>query len=372
SPDAVVVESAPVQPAMISPVIDNLMIGGASLIAFVFFWLFVDKSTSTTAIAWIGFYLSFVVNWPHFMASYQLLYSDYKHLILKKRSFFWAAVVSPILIIAVITAGVLSKNVEVFSLMIQGMYLTVGWHYVKQIYGIAIVSSAVQKRYFDKYEKVFILLNLYSVWAMSWVHANVGLEKRDVDGVSYYGLGLPAEALTIAYAMTALTLVLAIGVMVRKYIRTGQKPTLPSLIAFAAIYCWYIPTIYHPVFFYMIPFFHSLQYMLFIVTLKKNKAKSESLEFGDGPTQRLSFLKSFAGFFAIAGVTGWLSFEYIPKTLDVSMPFDAMVFGPTLWFFAFNIFINLHHYFIDNVIWRGDNEILRTHLVQASQNGGVR
>ena len=35
--------------------------------------------------------------------------------------------------------------------------------------------------------------------------------------------------------------------------------------------------------------------------------------------------------------------------------------------FAFTIFLNLHHYFIDNAIWRGDNELLRKHLVQASQ-----
>jgi len=39
-------------------------------------------------------------------------------------------------------------------------------------------------------------------------------------------------------------------------------------------------------------------------------------------------------------------------------------------FFAFSLFINLHHYFIDNVIWRGDNDYLKTYLVQASQKRG--
>jgi hypothetical protein len=358
------------QPAMISPIIDNLMIGGASLIAFALYWLFVDKTTSVANIAWIGFYLSFIVNWPHFMASYQLLYSDYGHLILKKKSFFWAAVVSPVLIALLIAVGVFAASQDVLSLLAQGMYLTVGWHYVKQIFGTAIVASAVQKRYLDKWEKVFILLNLYSVWAMSWVHANVGFMKGNLDGISYYSLSLPSWAMTAAYSVTAVTLLAAVGVSLMKYIKTGAKPATASLIAYAAIYCWYIPTLYHPVFFYLIPFFHSLQYMLFIVTLKKNKAKAESMEFGHAPTQRWAFVKSFWGFFAVAGVLGYLVFEYVPKYLDQSAPGNPLV-GPTLWFFAFNIFINLHHYFIDNVIWRGDNEILRKHLVQASQARGA-
>ena len=61
--------------------------------------------------------------------------------------------------------------------------------------------------------------------------------------------------------------------IVRKYIKSGVRPATSSLVGFASIYFWYLPSLGHPLFFYMIPFFHSLQYMLFIVAMKKNDAE---------------------------------------------------------------------------------------------------
>ena len=138
----------PTNAALISPLADNLMIGGASILTFILYWLYVENTASTTAIAITAGYLAFIVNWPHFLSSYQLMYVDYRKHILQKQSFFWAAVVSPILIIAVLVFGIVAKSTVTLAVMAQGMYLSVGWHYVKQIFGTAIVTSAVQKRYF--------------------------------------------------------------------------------------------------------------------------------------------------------------------------------------------------------------------------------
>ena len=35
--------------------------------------------------------------------------------------------------------------------------------------------------------------------------------------------------------------------------------------------------------------------------------------------------------------------------------YDTELFGATMFMFMFWIFINLHHYFLDNVIWRREN-----------------
>ena len=75
----------------------------------------------------------------------------------------------------------------------------------------------------------------------------------------------------IALAGAALAVVLF-----RKWVREGKLPGWPAVLSFAAIYCWYLPSFYHAVFWYMIPFFHSLQYMLFVIAMKKNQFGDES------------------------------------------------------------------------------------------------
>lgn len=343
------------------------MIGGASIIVCMLYWMFVDTTASTATIAVTAFNLSFIVNYPHFMASYQILYSDHWKDLFTKKSYFWAAFVAPAVILVPLIYGISEGHPLVLAYMIQAMYLSVGWHYVKQIFGVAIVTSAVQKRYFGAWERNFILLNLFMVWVMSWISANQSISKADLNGVNYFTLGFPEWMLTASYVATGATLLIAGGIMVQKYIKTGIRPATSSLVGFASIYFWYLPTLNHAVFFYLIPFFHSLQYMLFVYTLKLNEAEDAADQKSNQELQRKIFLKKFLGFFAISAVLGVLAFEWIPKFLDNYSPIGAGLPTNAVWYFAFGIFINLHHYFIDNVIWRGDNELLKKYLVQASQ-----
>ena len=58
---------------------------------------------------------------------------------------------------------------------------------------------------------------------------------------------------------------------------------------------------------------------------------------------------------------GWLLFHGAPEFLDAALvgrprrgvPTSSL--GPTPFFAAFFVFVNLHHYFMDHVIWRRDN-----------------
>lgn len=352
---------------LISPLADSLMIGGLSIVSFILYWLYVDRGASEYTVAEMAFWLSFVVNFPHFFSSYQLLYGDYRKQILRKKSFLWAGIGAPALIVAGLAYGILGRDTKWLGVMAQLMFLSVGWHYVRQIFGTAVVTSAVQKRYFTPWERNFILFNLYSLWAMSWVAANLQRNQLDADGIKYFSLGLPEWMMTATYVSTGLSLLVCFALGLHKYIKTGIRPATASLVSFATIYIWYIPTLNHPVYFFLVPFFHSLQYMLFVTAFKKNQAREHAERFHDGEKQRLVFLRKFWGFLILSAILGGLAFEAIPRGLDRFFAIDTAILGPTIWLFAFNIFINLHHYFIDNVIWRGDNEDLKKYLVQASQ-----
>jgi hypothetical protein len=52
---------------------------------------------------------------------------------------------------------------------------------------------------------------------------------------------------------------------------------------------------------------------------------------------------------------GFLGFYGLPFALANLVPYNKAVLGPSLFMFACYIFINVHHYFLDNVMWRRGN-----------------
>ena len=74
----------------------------------------------------------------------------------------------------------------------------------------------------------------------------------------------------------------------------------------------------------------------------------------------------FARFLVLGGILGAAGFWWAPITVDALSGYDQAVFGATLFLFIGWTFINIHHYFIDNVIWRRDNPEARRYLFTAS------
>ena len=52
---------------------------------------------------------------------------------------------------------------------------------------------------------------------------------------------------------------------------------------------------------------------------------------------------------------GFAGFWGLPLLLQAAVDYDRTLFGDYLFLFVSWIFINVHHYFIDNVLWRRDN-----------------
>ena len=68
-------------------------------------------------------------------------------------------------------------------------------------------------------------------------------------------------------------------------------------------------------------------------------------------------------FVLIGGILGGVGFWIAPHVLDSVVGYDRAVFGATLFIFIGWTFINIHHYFIDSVIWRRDNAETRRYLL---------
>lgn len=350
-------------PYLLSRHADWLMIGGASILFFACCWMFVDKGASTSQISWTAFYLAMIVNHPHFMASYFLLYWDKRAELLSKKSYLWAGIIAPVILLGYIGYALMQPTNTLLSYAINFMYFIVGWHYVKQIYGTTIVTAAKGKFFLSKGEAWALRLNMYPVWFMSWLNGNGMLRSLDHYGVGYQTLAIPQMARWINFGLVGLSAAFLAGMLLRKYIREGKTPPFSSVVSVLAIYVWYIPSFYHPHFFYMIPFFHSLQYLLFVVAMKRNEFRSLAFSQGSTPQEaRTKFLFRGVGYAAVLFLTGMFFFNWGPNYLDRNYAYDEHVFGAQIFMFLFITFINIHHYFIDNVIWKRDNPALKLYL----------
>lgn len=370
--------------ALVHRHLDAWLIGGVSIVLFALMFVVVPKDANISHVSWTAFYLAFLVNGPHFFASYWHMYVDNAPRLREPR-FAFAAFVVPVLLVVGLVVASQRGNDKTLGYMVNLMYLSVGWHYVKQIFGVTLVSSAAHGRPIGGWPKRLLRTNLLTVWLMSWVFSNqyawtssggffgVSYSSANVSGfLSDNGFGILADHLRVViYVVVAATALVALAEFGRKWIVTGTTMAPVGWVAWASIYVWYLPVLAHPSYTYFVPFFHSLQYLLFSVTFSWNKAVGVDGEAANAPLydprarerrRRQQFAQRFGLFVVFAVVLGAAGFHWVPEYLDRNASLRPSVLGGQFWVVAFNLFINIHHYFVDSVIWRGSNPQVRTFL----------
>jgi phosphoglycerol transferase MdoB-like AlkP superfamily enzyme len=161
-----------------------------------------------------------------------------------------------------------------------------------------------------------------------------------------------------AVALLLSTLVLG-ALLLRKWRRERRFPPLAPLTGLlVSIWAWSVYSSADPLLLYMVPALHSVQYLYFVWLLSKNQARAAERPpyFGPPARQRLLLLAA-----AALGL-GFLLFHAAPELLDgarLSAHRRAREtlgeLGATPFFAALFVFVNVHHYFMDNVIWRREN-----------------
>ena len=339
------------------PVLDFLAVGGASILVLAGVHFAFPLRADLSVLAAIMPWLSVVVNWPHFLLSYQLLYWDRRRALLTRPRFVWAAFVAPGLLATVLGAAIASGSRAALGGCVQAMFFLVGWHYVKQAYGCGLALAAREGYLLAPGEKAVLRWNLYTLWALGFVSVNAAPATYGYEGLTYAALELPRVLLPLAHAAVAGTGVGVVAVCVRKWRRDGTSPPLNGMVAILAIYAWFLPLARHPAGLMLLPLFHGAQYELLALRFARGRAADAAATAGGG-TGRLRF----AVYVASAVALGALAFAGLPRALDASLPYDRAIFGPTLAMLAITLFINVHHYVIDNVIWRRDDPDVQRYL----------
>ena len=343
-----------------NPTVDFLCLGGASLVILPL--MYFAPATAHPALLALAFIVSDFVNHPHFAHSYQIFYRGYGDKIAGvnlNRSmqirYLIAGIIVPIAMIVFFTAALLQPTATMLGYGANLMLFLVGWHYTKQGYGMLIVDSVFKKKFFSNKEKDLFRYNAYTCWWLYWLFANEQISERKLWGLSYYSFDIPDIVLFAAMVFAAATSLATLFVFGRKYLADRHSLPLTGVMAYlVTLYIWVFGRL-NPVVLIFIPALHSLQYLLIVWRFEINRTATVA-------RSAMSAKWRLAGFGAAGIILGYLGFRLVPKLLSGQVSYDQETFGTFVFLFIFWIFINVHHYVIDNVIWRGENPETRTYL----------
>jgi hypothetical protein len=357
------------QRSFFSPWVDFLCLGGGSLIALPILGFLIPDGAAQQVGVWI-LVLSFFVNHPHFVHSYQIFYGSCDQVIgapgvdrALRRRYLWAGFALPLLFVAYFALALGGNAPDMLRYAANVMLFFSGWHYVKQGYGMLMIDAALKRSFFSERAKKILMLNAYACWALSWLLINRLVEERNFLGLSYYTLHVPKLAIVVAALAAGGTTLLLVGVLVQHARKQGSAFPVNGTAAYvASLYLWLFLRS-DPELLALIPAFHSLQYLLIVWRYRMNveTAKPDAEAPSSLPHVRNAALR-FAVFAATGTALGFYSFYLAPTMLDRFVPYDHDQFGPRLFLFMFWVFINIHHYFIDNAMWRKENPYTLRHL----------
>jgi len=339
---------------------EALIVGGFSILVL-FFLKITNTAQADTSTSWFIYYFSFVANFPHFLVSYQLLYWDAKDQLFSHPRYLVASVVAPGLLIGVLLYGLFAPSREVLGQALNAMYFFVGWHYVKQTFGVISVCNSHERIFFTSFERFAVKGFLYCIWALSWISLNSFGSEYQMEGIFYRSLALDPLYLKLAYSLLVGFGLLCLYTGYQRYIREGNIISWSGFVAVFALLCWYLPTLYHPTFYLVVPLFHSLQYLYFVYLVKTNEALDRHPS-RQTPEDRKAFFKNYYGYLAWPFITGAVFMWFLPRYLDESGFLASHFEKASPFMFAFTVFINIHHYFIDHAIWRHDNPKVKKYL----------
>jgi hypothetical protein len=343
-----------------------MLVGGATVVLFPLAWLLrrqLGLETSEFAVGFLTFYAAVIINDPHFAVTYLLFYKDVNRRALgtefsraQRGRYMLAGFFVPAGLVLWAACALSRRSAESLGWMIQLMFLLVGWHYVKQGFGVLTVLSARRGIRLTQRDRILFLVHCFAGWAFAWANPSAVAGEFEEKGVVYFGVAHPHWLELIAGLALAMSTLALAGHLLVKWLRHRESLPLVPLAGFLiSVWSWTIYSSLDPLMQYVIPALHSIQYLYFVSLMKRNEAREAEgpPTFGRPVAVRLAVLA-----FSAIGL-GWLLFRGVPGILDGAFAASARSrpsdLGQTPYFAALFTIVNIHHYFMDHVIWRRDN-----------------
>ena len=193
-------------------------------------------------------------------------------------------------------------------------------------------------------------------------------------GIAYSTFALPPTVYYSFCAVGVITTLAVLGVFLRAWRRSGSSLPWNGVIAYlVTLYLWVMFARVNPLVYVVIATFHSLQYLTVVWRYQLNAGATSSENKSPTPSVISRVIpdklwRRFGLFVASGILLGYLFMDAIPRWLDSLFPYDRAAFGDSLFLFAFLMFINVHHYALDSVIWRRGNPDVQQYLFRPASS----
>ena len=329
----------------VSGPVDAVLIGGASIVLYVVLRVS-PQLASSASLAALAATLVWVCNYPHFAASSFRLY----HSRATSRQYPMTAWVIPAVMLVAVVGCFVSPNV-VAPMFVKLYLLWSPFHFSGQTVGITMIYSRRCGYRIERWGRIALTWFVFSTFAVQSAWAELAIRTHDVRSLtgarrSYFGVHFGVLAVP-TWVPTVLTVVLwcslaVFGGYVLLQLRSERRfiPLIVLLPAASQFIWFYAPNVGEYV--ALVPFFHSLQYLLI--------AWSVQLAVGIGERRRspsVSYVVSESVRWAVINIA-------IGVALFWGLPRLGSQFGRSLQFSSAVMLaaIQIHHFFVDGVIWR--------------------
>jgi hypothetical protein len=235
----------------------------------------------------------------------------------------------------------------------QASVLLLYWHFLKQAYGVSLWLGNVPGNPLEASKKKLLLVGcmLFGAYGYMGTQGSAGFAR--IFRTSIMSFHVQPWAITLFGVLGYITLGQFIILSAWDYFKKREKADFHprGLIPLFAMVTWFDPHFDSSPVIFLLPIFHALQYLPFPIRTEINAR---------GQKRMAVFLVSLI-------LAGALLFEGLPRASSLLFPSvnDFYFFG------SVSIFLNLHHYFIDSVIWRFRDPAVLRRLVRVEVTEGT-
>lgn len=313
----------------VRPWVDPWLAGGLSLVVFAGVLVFGPSEVPVSIYA-LGGIVQWVINWPHFSATNYRLLGKAEN----RREFPVTAYGVPWVVLAAVVASLRWPH-EIAPSFVKFFMLWSAYHFSAQSLGISLLYCRRAGYGIGPWERKALSAFIYGAFLTSAARAETAASNASYYGLSYSGLGVPEWLSSAILVPMYLGAVVFLASVVRRYSRSGELPPYILAIVVAAQFVWFVVGYHAPAFYLFVPAFHSLQYLLIAWVMEMRES-----------TGKASAGVATARWYGLNVIGGAALFWGLPQVIHQwGVPIDlataVLIAG-----------VQVHHFFVDGVIWK--------------------
>ena len=320
---------------------DPILGGGLSLVVSVLvigLGLITQAGASQFLLA-IELYLftDLFINGPHFIASYRVLYSRIENLVKHPIVTIFFPTLSAIFLSYIVYCSYQMDAFDplgVMAVLNLVAPIVLAWHYTGQSWGTTACFAHLSGFRISRKQRLLIRIGFFSlfVYHIAWAYNSTGFVQQ-VLSEDEAGDYLMQSIMSLCRLLVAVGFIAGLYGFWQMSHQAGRQVPVRTWLPWAATFSWYVMLDFNPAAFFLLQFFHAFQYLMFPMRVELNEYTPK--------TRRSHHMIAYYVILVALGYIAfeWSSFDAIPKEL---IPAGTAVM----------MIINLHHYFIDAVIWK--------------------